>query len=806
MEELVSQEDFVPASGPEDADIMIVGEAPGKQEVKQKKPFVGRAGRLLNDKLSDAGIIRSACYVTNVVKERPHRNNISHFVEINKNGIKNATSKYWEYVRMLEAEIRDVDPNIIVAAGNVPMYTLIEEYGITNWRGSVVECGLVPGYKVAPILHPAAALRKFEWRHLITFDLQNAKKHSKSPEVPEDDRDYIIEPTFEQATSYLKSLRDEDVFGFDIELYNQEVGCISFSRESHEAISIPFVEYGKDYFSPPQEAEIWNLIAEALEDPNTGSIAHNAFFDTMVLLRKYGICSRNIHDTMVACKILYPPYSKGLDFVTSLFTDLPYYKDQGKDYFESGGDREQFWLYNAKDSVVLTEAFPKMMNQLKRLDNIETYERQRKLIPPLLFMTRRGIKMNTDKMDQKSMKAEAEILALEAKIAEEAGHAINPRSSKQLKAYFYDELGLDPYISRKTGNPTTDKTALKRLSRRGYKVADLVLKVREKSKMKGTYYDMDLDPDGRLRCSMDPVGTKSGRLSSRQTLWGTGANMQNQPYEMREMMLVDDGYVGFEIDLGQAENRLVAMFGPDPKMMEAFKTGQDIHSLTASFIFGGEATKEVQDNKTADIGHGNQSQRQWGKRANHGLNYGMGYKKFSLVHEISENEAKRIHDKYHKIYPGVKKFHKKVKNKLRSNRVLTNPYGRTRKFFDRWGNQLFQEAYNWMAQSTVADHLHENGVLELYYNDHKYKPVEFLNDVHDSIWFQIPLDIGWKSIGRIIKDICDALERPIEYEGRELVIPAETQICPDNFKVNYEFDHIPDASELEGKYHEMKKG
>jgi DNA polymerase I-like protein with 3'-5' exonuclease and polymerase domains len=205
----------------------------------------------------------------------------------------------------------------------------------------------------------------------------------------------------------------------------------------------------------------------------------------------------------------------------------------------------------------------------------------------------------------------------------------------------------------------------------------------------------------------------------------------------------------------------------------------------------------------SDIGNGNDSQRQWGKKANHALNYDMGYKKFAYIYEIGEKEAKRIYKKYHSAYPGVKKFHNKVKNSLRKNRTIENLFGRKRRYFLRWGSQLFTEAYSFIPQSTVADKINEHGVLFIYENQDLMPEVEFLNQIHDSIVFQIPVDVGWKRHEELLGLIIDSLETTIHYEGRPLNIPAETNIMPENFKEGYEFASKPSAEELEEKYNEL---
>ena len=786
-------------SGNRDADIMIIGEAPGKDEDRVGRPFVGRSGQLLDVLLARVGIVRNDCYITNVVKERPPNNDISQFIDLSKRRpiIQEGFEKYRQY---LLDEIRDVDPNVIVVTGNVSLFTLTGNKGITKWRGSVLES--ITGHKVIPIIHPAAALRQYLYQHFITFDLKKVKNEAESREIDLKTRHYIIEPSFIQTTNYLEECLRQKRVGFDIEVSHKKVSCISLAYDEYTAISIPFTKHGGEYFSIDEEYEVWTLIAKILEDESIEKIAQNAAFDTTFLFREYGIKTRNIHDTMIAMAILYPDFPKDLGFITSIYTDMPYYKDERKSVDAIITDADAFWIYNAKDSIVLMEALPRMLKDLERMGNLETYEQQRRLLNPLLYMTERGIKMDVKGMREASNKIEAELIQIEQKVNELVGRDINIRSPKQLKEYFYGDkrqgnLGIPPYKTK--GKPTTDEGALIRLgrgtkTRQPLEEAQLILEYRGKHKMRSTYLEMSLDDDVRLRSAMNPVGAKTGRLSSSKTIFGTGANMQNQPPEMKRFMLVDDGYVGYEIDLGQAENRIVAYIAPEPKMYEAFEAGIDIHSRTASYIFGipEDEIREMhkEDVKCKTIGTGDYTHRFWGKKANHAFNYGQSASAFAYQVEIPDNEGKMIHNKYHSAYAGVRKYHKWVQNKLESNRTIENLFGRKYMFLDRWDYKMFESAYAFIPQSTVGDIINRHGLIFMYERQDLFKPVEILNQVHDSIVFQIPKEYSPRTHALCIKTLVESLETPLSYRGTEFVIPCDMKIFRENFGDGEEISDI----------------
>lgn len=752
----------VGGEGPLNCRIAFVGEAPGETEVRMGRPFVGQAGGLLDTCMRTAGVNRNSCYLTNVVKERPPNNNISIFFSCERGKLFESPS-FREYVDLLRTELQHCTANVIVAVGQTALYALTGiPDKITKRRGSVYESTLLPGRKVIACIHPSAALRQYMYRRLIIFDLQRAIEHSATPALPKDESTYILDPTFDEAIAYLKYIQQNTSrTACDIEVKNGEVSMISFAHKADEAICIPFIKGGDDNFSMEEELQIWDEIAKILEDPTITKIGQNLAFDTTFLHRKYGIASINIDDTMVAQGILMPEYPKGLDFITSLYSDLPYYKDEGKRWLKGISEDEMgFRLYNAKDSIVVMQTFDKIMSEVTRLGNAETYKRQVSLIPILSFMSERGIKIDVDGLNKLATETLAEIERLSVELNIACGHEINSNSPKQVAQYFYVEKGLPAYT--KDGAVTTDDEALQRIARKGYKEAELILKLRGLRKAYGTYYTVTLE-DGRLKCSFNPVGAAdTGRLSSSETIFGTGTNLQNQPKEMKDKMIADDGYLMFEADLSQAENRIVAYIAPEPKMIAAFESKTDVHKSTASLIFGvpiEEITKE---------------QRQQGKQSNHSLNYDMSADAFSRHWLMPLDEGRRIHTRYHQVYPGVHKYHEWIRAALGLDRKVTNLMGRTRLFLDRWGDSLFKSAYAFIPQSTVADVINERGLEFVYYSkDPLMQKVELLNQVHDSIVFQIPVSLGWDAIATILSAIKTSLETPLTWRGNSFVIPAE---------------------------------
>lgn len=824
MMDVSKKHTFVPHEGPLNAKIALVGEQPGKQEVRSRRPFVGPAGRQLDECLQSAGISRFECYLTNCIKDLDKP--LASYIDLKNPNRPIVTSEGLDYINLLKEELEKCSANVIVPIGNPALYALCSRVGITKWRGSVLGSTLLSSdRKTVPTLHPATILppkNQFLNRHLIVFDLKKAKKESEFKEIRSKNRKIKISPSYFEAAAFLTSCymigKNGHTIDYDIEIYNEEVSCISFALEANDVMCIPFVGPQGDYFTIDQEAEVWKLIARILEDENIKKRGQNIAFDSHFLLRKYGIRAHNLDDTMVAQKILFPDYPVGLHFITTMYTDLPYYKDDGKKWFKIGGAWESLWRYNSLDSLSCAEAFPKQALDLERQGNLATYERQRKLIPPLVYMMERGIRVDVEGMKKEAEHCEQEIFRLREELNKLVGRDINPNSPQQLAQYFYVEQGHPPYRKR-GGGITTDNDALKRLARKGALGAVIVRDIRSLVKNQGNYLNVGkVDKDSRIRCSYNPVGTRFSRISSSENIFGTGMNLQNWPHPLLKYLLADEGYVYYSLDMSQIESRIAAYVGNIRPMIEAFENGMDLHCLTGGLIFG-KPYDEVSDKPgSSPLANGRFSERFWGKKSNYGFIYDQGYEAWSLQMDVPETEGKWIHGRYHNAYPEVKqKYHPMIKAQLGKDRTLTNLFDRKTLFLDSWDDKLFRAGYSCIPQGTTGDKINEHGINFIYYNQQWFKPVELLTQIHDSIGFQVPLpgDYWWKSDGtsgriekamkrnnppdgarvwnperavswqdhaEILLRIKNSLETPLVWKEREFVVPVDLVMGLDMFK------------------------
>lgn len=777
---------FVPPTGPQTARIAFVGEQPGRMEVIQRKPFVGPAGNELLSCLAAVGLSRSECYFTNVIKDLDKP--LSQYINMTKTGTF-ITPEGKHYLEMLKQELETVSSNVIIAVGNIALYALTGRRGITKWRGSILESTLLPGRKVIPIIHPATVIppkNVYTNHHLIITDLTRAVSESAFPAVAKPDVNLVLSPSYIDIMTFLTKAIEHGERGFplfiDIEVIGTEIDCISVAYDPNNAISIPFNGPQGEYLSLQQEIAIWKILAAIIEDPHIPKGGQNFIFDLSFIYRKYGIIPRgDIYCTMVAQKILYPDFPVGLDFITSLYTNLPYYKADGKQWMKVGGDGggyTRWWQYNALDSISCAIAMPRQLTDLEEQENTEVFKRKMKIHQPLMYMTEHGIKVDTAGLVKKAEAIEAEIKDVEQQLFDTVGFQLNYNSPKQLCHYFYELKKIPAYRKRteKGYVPTTDETALIRLATtKGLGEARIILKLRKLKKISSTYLDLSkISADSRLRCQYRPHGTDTGRYSSSADIFGEGMNQQNIPHDILTYLLPDDGNIYYAFDLSQIENRIVANVGRIPAMLQAFEQGIDLHRMTAGLVFS-KPWDQVSDVKGSTmLGGGAYSERDFGKKANHSLNYDFGAPSFALKYEITVSDAKWIVERYHQAYPELRGvYHKSIKDQLAKDRTLTNLLGRKRVFLGAWEDSLFKAAYAHIPQSTVADYIDKYAICPIWDGRYKWPELSLTIQVHDSVGFQLPLSLPWERHAEILLAIHKSMTTELVWNERSFYVPAD---------------------------------
>lgn len=523
--------------GKPSAKILFLAEAPSGLEMRFGRPLVGPSGDVFNDCLHNAGLIRRESYILNIW---PYR------VSKDKNSIFSPQGdKLWDVKKGftehgLEAakptldKINASSANLIVTMGAQAMSLLTGDVRpMMKWRGSILSTNpeRVSGKKFIPTVHPAATLHgTYLWRYLIISDLEKASVEMQYPDLRLPNRSLLIDPSYSDVIEYFHMLGKGHEVATDIEVINHQTSCFSLSNDPMEAMTVPIGdEYGRSLWNEEQEMSIWLEYARLLGNPDIAKINQNIIgFDSVFLLLQNNIYIRGfLGDPMIAQHIMYPDFNKGLDFIASIHTREPYYKDEGKMWKGMGGDIEQFWRYCAKDSCIALEAWNVLKKEMDEGGYWPTYHRTARLHNPLAFMSIRGLAIDESMLKETHDKITKELKDAEDKLNSVADYPFNPGSPKQCIQYFYINKGITPYHG-KSGSVTTDDSAMARIIRKYHlPEAKLVQEIRYLRKLQSTYLEVTRDKDGRLRCSWNPRGAWTGRLSSSQTIFGTGMNLQN---------------------------------------------------------------------------------------------------------------------------------------------------------------------------------------------------------------------------------------------------------------------------------------
>lgn len=750
---------YVPPSGPPDAKIVVLGEAPGAQELKEHKPFVGVSGDILfNRMLATVGIKRDECLITNVVEVKPPKNKLHLLPQIGVD---------------VDQEMQDCRERLsrhphefIIAVGDLALQTLTGKKGITKWRSSLLQD--YAGRPVFPLIHPAAFFKPGQvgWKYFFVemHDMKKLGVYLKNPDFDTSPREiYILgkriraslktrqeDPLPRTVDFYhdlIDSVANANPLCFDIETNNETITVVGLADSAHHAISIPFTQ-----FATHDEASLILHLKEVLEKP-TAKITHNGIYDATYLADKWGIGVRGmVWDTMLMHHCSYSELPHALSFLTSVYTHQPFYKHMAKevDKAEYG---ETLWEYNALDCACTFECWEDLRQELEIGGTLDFYlSHYVPLSRTLANVQRVGIKLDVATRDELKKQKLLELARLQDELNVKAGQVLDVSSPKKLASFLYGLLKLPPQKNRKTGQVTTDKKALAKLRLMSDKplhleLLSLIESIRDLSKDISTYLKPIEDSDARVRTSYNIAGnsrdkdakggTETGRLSSGENPYGRGTNLQNVPKGLRDMFMATEGFIMWQADMSAAESYVTCWESKDPRMLEIltnhelYKPGGPtkvmFHEGVGSIITGLPPTEVV--GRLRDLA----------KRVGHAKNYRMGV---DLLHEtvtlampdlrFSMRDAQACSNSYDNAFARIPMWQDEVKLKVATTRKLTNCWGRRRTFLARIDEHLYGEACAFIPQSTIGDALNKC-LIQLYDLFKSREGIKILGQTHDSI-------------------------------------------------------------------------
>jgi uracil-DNA glycosylase family 4 len=666
----LKEQPVVQGHGPDQAELVVVGEAPGREEARSGVPFIGKAGRLLDRVLTHHGFDRGETYVTNAVLCRPPGNDTP-----NAKAIKCCRDR-------LVAEVKARRPQTVIALGAVAGKTLLNSReGITHLRLGGKRHSEELETDVVPTFHTAAALRDPNKFPSIIADV---KKVKQAIGVGWEHTQYEVAESPEHAVRELQRHGMSPDWSIDAEWVagthntTPEWLCASVSWTPGSSFVFPREVMNDNGFR--------HIFGQILADKDKRFIWQNGKSDIQCFWRSFAPEAHVTEDTML---MHYSTDERvGTHDLEQLVVEVlggPFYK---REFREAIGE-DHIWTiesyekhrdivhrYNATDSDGTHRLVEPLRKEMQGDGVDEMY--QTLLIPganALAQVEYEGIRIDLEHL----AKVEEQVQTSHDEL-EEATHeyVANPRSPQQIKKKLA-ELG---YIV-----PDTTKDMLKGID---HPFVDTLREYKREHKMLSTYVRglrKHLVGD-RIHTTFTLHGTETGRLSSRRP------NLQNQPIDhpVRESFVADDeDSVLIETDYQQIELRIAADLANDPWLLEQFHAGRHIHKESALSLFGKDYS--AQDYvKTKSVAYGTL----FGEQANH----------LAARLRIRVSEAQALIDAFFKRSPNLLDWRKDIEQQLIENSYLTSAFGRKRRFWlitQDNKKDILKEAYNFPISSPASD-------------------------------------------------------------------------------------------------------
>ncbi|PKA12462.1 DNA polymerase I [Leptospira meyeri] len=576
-------------------------------------------------------------------------------------------------------------------------------------------------------------------------DAETEKKPNKGSAVTK--KNYKRIQTLDELKKIVAKLDPKKPISVDTETTSQdpmlaELLGLSFSQEPGVGYYIAF-SHPESIYSHllPSPEEGLGVLKPMLSDSKWKKVGQNIKYDLLVL-RNYGVELAGIHfDTMLASYLLNPGERRHnmddmavdyLNYKTITYDELVGTGKKKQNLYDI--DPERVSEYACEDADITFQLHnvlsPKMEEGIhKKL----FYEIEMPVLLTLADMEFEGISVEKGYFESLSKTFEAKIKEHEKNIHFYAGRQFNINSTKELQTVLFEDLRLPAEKKTQTGY-STDHSVLESLQGT-HPIIDDLLEIRKFSKLKSTYTDTLptlINPKtGRIHTSYNQTIAATGRLSS------TNPNLQNIPIKDEEGRLLRKGFIakkGFEIlslDYSQIELRIMAHFANDPQMMDAYKSGVDIHKRTAAGIFG------VQEDKvTPDM-------RNKAKVVNFSVIYGVTSFGLSNNLRISRKEAKEFIEKYFATYKGVQTYMEEIVEFCKEHGYVETLLGRRRYLPDIHSkHKMASEAAKRVAinspiQGTSADMI-KLAMIQIHNKIQKngYRS-KLLLQVHDELVFEV---------------------------------------------------------------------
>ena len=608
--------------------VMLVADSCQGEDLTTGYALAGYKEQIIKGFCRDAGIRFDDLYLTAFVKEELPKVSWKGKKKPSEAETARENLKHLDlnWATILRDEIVTLKPNLVVPLGELGFQLLSSFEGIRKFRGSVLKINpmlRIDKYtKILPILGPYPYLySEYKLKFISQVDFLKIPKWSGHEEIPDDTYRVWWAKSAAEVRNYFNRqydtcLKSNGFVVFDIESWMNVPTCISFCFDGFESCCIPFLDSSIDRDNRVLMLDlVYRLLASPLPKVN-----QNIKYDQKTMER-WGFRVNNIiGDTMLAASAIYCEFPKNLGFLTSIYTDIPYFKDEGHGQFDpSRSKKDQLYLYNAKDSLATHQIYTKQMDEVKEMGVSYVYESLIKLMPIYRMAEDRGLRIDAEKRDKLLAKYESLYRVHKLTLCRLANQDnLNPLSSTAMQTLIFNELGYN----RIRGVTGGDEESIQMLMAKGkpqYATMDTgravlqeIIWCRKIHKVI-EILELPIYPDGRFRGEFNLAGTETGRSSgsktsdyhidakdtakgqkikiknighSLQTIGKHGFYIGDELYgeDVRDYFVPSNGYRFVEIDLAGAEARVDRVLSGNFDMSVFDNPG--IHKFTGSLVFG----------------------------------------------------------------------------------------------------------------------------------------------------------------------------------------------------------------------------
>lgn len=389
------------------ATIMVVGEAPGRQEVQQGSPFVGPSGQKLGDWLRLVGIDERLVYYTNILQEMPRAPH-GNLDEALKRGTITQAAISGGIARVLQLVNELPQLRIIVPLGNYAAYAFTpggkvqwdtKRPGITDVRGSIyshdtMREGITHTLKVIASIHPAAVLREADFETRAIYDWHKIRAEHDDPDLNLPQREHNISPSLDDIEAFYEGLDKNTVLGIDIETWGKNLKCVGFAVNKNESLVIPTTE---DYWGSLVSDDIPLQWIKRLCAHPCDKIMQGGLFDAWWLLEYDAPVVAYHWDTLDMHHCLDPMDRHSLAYMASTETREPFWKDDAKEAEQivkvaDTIGMQRLYVYCGLDVTVMYEIWEKLHDRLRARELLPFYlQHYAEMHAPLLTMMRDGV-------------------------------------------------------------------------------------------------------------------------------------------------------------------------------------------------------------------------------------------------------------------------------------------------------------------------------------------------------------------------------------------------------------------------------